>query len=43
LSEDQGRTSETRRIVVAVADSVVEMGYDWDGLYSCSAPHSSWL
>jgi hypothetical protein len=26
LLEDQGRTLETRRIVAAVADSVVEMG-----------------
>jgi hypothetical protein len=26
LSEDQGRTLETRRIVAAVADSAVEMG-----------------
>jgi hypothetical protein len=26
LSEDQGRTSETCRIVAAVADSIVEMG-----------------
>jgi hypothetical protein len=26
LSEDQGRTSETRRFVAAVADSTVEMG-----------------
>jgi hypothetical protein len=26
LLEDQGRTSETRRIVAAVADSAVEMG-----------------
>jgi hypothetical protein len=26
LSEDQGRTSETRRFAAAVADSVVEMG-----------------
>jgi hypothetical protein len=43
LSEDQGRTSETRRFVAAVADSAVEMGWDWDGLYSWSAPHSSWL
>ena len=43
LSEDQGRTSETRRIVAAIADSVVEMGWDWDKLYSWSAPHSSCL
>jgi hypothetical protein len=26
LSEDQGRTSEARRFVAAVADSLVEMG-----------------
>jgi hypothetical protein len=26
LSEDQGRTSETRMIVAAVVDSIVEMG-----------------
>jgi hypothetical protein len=26
LSEDQGRSLETRRIVAAVADSTVEMG-----------------
>jgi hypothetical protein len=26
LSEDQGRTSETRRFVAAIADSSVEMG-----------------
>jgi hypothetical protein len=26
LSEDQGRTSETRRFVAAIADSIVEMG-----------------
>jgi hypothetical protein len=26
LLEDQGQTSETRRFVAAVADSVVEMG-----------------
>jgi hypothetical protein len=26
LSDDQGRTSETRRIVAAIADSAVEMG-----------------
>jgi hypothetical protein len=43
LLENHCRALEARRFIAAIVDSSVEMGWDWDGLYSHFASHSSQL